>query len=97
MCFSTFLSTRLTVGSAKMLIEGVTISKVFSPPSFKAKNASFSHVTSTSPKPRWAKVIVEPRAPVSNTGTFLNSFLTNSFAFSSEFPYFLKANPQAAR
>ena len=33
--------------------------------------ASFSQASSTSPMPRCTKVVVEPRAPVSSTGTFL--------------------------
>ena len=37
--------------------------------------------------PRWAKVMVEPRAPVSSTGTLAKSFFTNSLFFSSSWPY----------
>ena len=36
-----------------------------------ARKASFSHARSTSPIPRWTNVFVEPRAPVSSTGTFV--------------------------
>ena len=46
--------------------------------------------------PRSTKVVVAPRAPASSTGTLANSLPTNSWAFCSE-PYFLAANPQAAR
>jgi hypothetical protein len=52
-----------------MLIEGRTISKRASPNSFCIRKASFSQASSTSPTPRWAKVVVEPRAPESSTGT----------------------------
>ena len=38
-----------------------------------ARKASFSQASSTSPMPRWAKVVVEPRAPVSSTGTCAKS------------------------
>ena len=41
------------------------------PSSFSARYASFSQASSTSPIPRWTKVVVEPRAPESSTGTFL--------------------------
>ena len=43
-----------------------------------ARNASFSQASSTSPTPRSTKVTVEPRAPVSSTGTFLKRSPTNS-------------------
>ncbi len=57
-------------------MEGTTISK-FSPPcSFFARNASFSQASSTSPIWLLTKVMVEPRAPVSSTGTCLYSACT---------------------
>ena len=59
--------------------------------------ASFSQAISTSPMPRSTKVVVAPRAPVSSTGTFLNSFLMNSFAVASLPPGCLRAQAQAAR
>ena len=37
--------------------------------SFSARCASFSQASSTSPMPRLVKVVVEPRAPESSTGT----------------------------
>ena len=47
--------------------------------------------------PRWAKVVVDPRAPESSTGTFLNSRLTYSRTLASSPPNFFSAQPQAAR
>jgi hypothetical protein len=51
---------------------GMTMSNLSAPNSSIARYASFSHASSTSPISRWAKVVVEPRAPVSRTGTCLN-------------------------
>ena len=53
------------------------------PSSLTASMPSFSQVTSTSPRPRSTKVVVEPRAPESSTGTFLKMAVTSSFAFCS--------------
>ena len=65
-----------------MLIEGTTISSWpgLSP---SARYASFSQASSTSPICRRTNVIVDPRAPESSTGTFLNSSLTNCLAVAS--------------
>src|SRR5271169_225756 len=49
-------------------VDDATMSKLSAPNSCKARNASFSQAISTSPRPRWAKVMVAPRAPVSSTG-----------------------------
>ena len=49
---------------------GTTTSNLV-PNSLSSRLASFSQAISTSPWARWAKVMVEPRAPVSSTGTFL--------------------------
>ena len=54
-----------------MLTEGDTISTFSGPSSLMASSASFSQVTKTSPMPRSMKVVVDPRAPESSTGTFL--------------------------
>ena len=69
---STTLSTTATGGSARMVRLGTTISSLSAPSSLIDRNASFSHDSRTSPMPRSVKVMVEPRAPVSRTGTFLN-------------------------
>src|SRR5215470_3680725 len=63
-----------------MLTLGTTISSCPSPTSRTASIASFSQAISTSPRPRCTKVVVEPRAPVSSTGTFLYRRRTNSRA-----------------
>ncbi len=60
-----------TGGSARILTEGATISNLSSPNSLSERNASFSQAISTSPIPFSTKVVVEPRAPESNTSTFL--------------------------
>jgi len=52
-----------------MLTDGTTISNLSLPSSFKERNASFSQAISTSPNPRSTKVVVEPLAPESRTGT----------------------------
>ena len=67
------MSTTATGGSARMLIDGTTISNSPLAPisPLTASSASFSQAISTSPMPRSTKVTVEPRAPVSSTGTFL--------------------------
>jgi hypothetical protein len=62
-------STSATGGSASIETEGTTTSNLSSPSSASARNASFSQASSTSPMPRCAKVVVDPRAPVSSTGT----------------------------
>ncbi|MCY1539616.1 hypothetical protein D9M68_752110 [compost metagenome] len=93
---STTLSTTATLGSARMEIDGTTISNFSGPNSFSARKASFSQASSTSPTPRCTKVMVEPRAPVSSTGTFLYRLPTNSLALASP-PYLRLANSQAAR
>ena len=80
---STTLSTTVTGGSARMLSDGSTICTLSAPSSLIDRNASFSHASSTSPMPRCTNVVVEPRAPVSSTGTFLNSLRTYSFAVAS--------------
>jgi hypothetical protein len=88
---STTLSTTVTGGSARMLTDGTTISNwSLPPPSASANKASFSQASSTSPWPRSTKVVVEPRAPVSSTGTFFSSLPTNSCAAASP-PYFFAA------
>ena len=73
---------------------GATISNLSLPNSRCARNASFSHASSTSPTPRSTKVTVEPRAPVSSTGTFLKSSPTNSFALSAEPNFFSRVAPR---
>ena len=70
----------ITQARLEELIEGVTISKRPSPNSASARCASFSQVISTSPMLRCAKVVVEPRAPVSSTGTLAKSRRTKSRA-----------------
>ena len=70
-CLLAFLSTTATGGSARMLTDGATISNLSLPNWFSTRKASFSQEMNTSPMPRWAKVVVEPRAPESSTGTFL--------------------------
>jgi len=79
------LSTTATVGSARMLSAGVTISRPpFAPRGSRtASSASFSHAMSTSPMPRSTKVIVAARAPVSSTGTFWKIPWTTARALSS--------------
>ena len=47
--------------------------------------------------PRCTNVVVEPRAPVSSTGTFLNSLRTYSFAVASLPPGCFSAQAQPAR
>src|SRR6516164_7877240 len=42
-----------------------------------------SHASRTSPIPRSTKVVVEPRAPESSTGTFRYKLVTKSLAFDS--------------
>ncbi|MNH35516.1 hypothetical protein D3C79_962080 [compost metagenome] len=75
--FSAFLSTTATGGSARIDSDGTTMSNLSAPPSsFRARKASFSQASNTSPWPLLTKVMVEPRAPVSNTGTCLNSSCT---------------------
>ena len=54
-----------------MLSDGATTSNLPGPSSLIASSASFSQASSTSPMPRSTKVVVEPRAPASSTGTFL--------------------------
>ncbi len=51
-----------------------------------ARWASFSQVSSTSPMPFWTKVVVEPRAPLSSTGTLANSFCRKARALASVAP-----------
>ncbi len=58
----------------------VIISKFSPPDSASARNASFSHASSTSPISRCTNVLVEPRAPESSTGTRLKICETNSRA-----------------
>ena len=58
-------------GSASTDRGGVTISTLPGPSSSWARKASFSQASSTSPTPRWVKVVVAPRAPESSTGTAL--------------------------
>ncbi|MNN53551.1 hypothetical protein D3C81_1683150 [compost metagenome] len=87
---STFLSTTATGGSARIDSDGATISKFSPPSSCRARNASFSQASSTSPMLLLTKVMVEPRAPVSSTGTFLYSCSVNSLALAS-LPYFCSA------
>ena len=87
-CFSATLSTTATGGSARMETEGITISNLSGPSWSTARRASFSQARSTSPMPRCTKVLVAPRAPVSITGTFLNSLETNSRAAASSPPFF---------
>src|SRR3546814_1718058 len=53
--------------------EGTTISNLPTPSSFSARKASFSQASMTSPMPRSTKVVVEPRAPLSSTGTLAKS------------------------
>jgi hypothetical protein len=80
-----------------MLNDGTTIATRSRPSSSMARNASFSQASSTSPMPRWTNVVVEPRAPVSRTGTFLKRSVTNCFAVSSVPPGCFRAYDQAAR
>lgn len=68
---STTLSTTVTGGSARMLRLGTTMSNLSGPSSLVARKASFSQEMNTSPTPRSVKVVSEPRAPASSTGTFL--------------------------
>ena len=55
------------------------------------RKASFSHASSTSPMPRWTKVLVAPRAPESSTGTFFSRRVTKSCALCSLPPGCLSA------
>ena len=48
------------------------------PARLTARKASFSQASSTSPMPRCTKVVVEPRAPESSTGTFVKSCVTKA-------------------
>ena len=80
-----------------MLTEGTTISNLSLPSCLVARKASFSQEISTSPMPRWAKVVSAPRAPVSSTGTFAYSLRTKSVAVASLPPGCLSAQAQAAR
>src|SRR5215211_5027888 len=57
--------------------------ELVAPNSSKARKASFSQAISTSPKPRWAKVVVDARAPVSRTGTLRKIWPTNSRTLAS--------------
>ena len=66
---STTLSTTATGGSARIETDGMTISNLSLPSSLIARKASFSQEMKTSPTPRSTNVMVEPRAPVSSTGT----------------------------
>ena len=94
---STTLSTTATDGSASTLIDGTTISNDALPCSRSARCASFSQEMATSPMPRCANVVSEPRAPVSSTGTFLYSLRTNSRALASLPPGWRSAQAHAAR
>jgi hypothetical protein len=80
-----------------MLSGGTMVSNWSLPNSFCTRNASFSHEMKTSPMPRCTKVVVEPRAPESSTGTFLNKAFTKSFTLVSSPPNLRLANSQAAR
>ena len=80
---SATLSTTATGGSARMLTDGTTISKRSSPSWRSTSSASLSQAISTSPSPRCTKVVVEPRAPVSSTGTLPYRRRTNSRALAS--------------
>ena len=84
---STTESTIATGNSARMLIEGMTISKFSGPYSFEMPRTSASKVISTSPVLASTKVVVEARPPVSNTGTLSNSLPMNSCAFSWSPPF----------
>ena len=66
-----------------MLTEGTMISNLSGPSSFCARKASFSQEMNTSPMPRSTKVVVEPRAPESSTGTLAKMARTKSRALSS--------------
>ena len=80
-----------------MLTEGTTISNLPFSRSLVARNASFSQEISTSPMPRCANVVSEPRAPVSSTGTFLNNLPMNASAVAGLPPGCFSAQAQAAR
>ena len=54
-----------------MLTDGTTTSNFPAPSWSRASSASFSQAIITSPMPRSAKVVREPRAPVSSTEAFL--------------------------
>ena len=76
---------------------GTTMSNLSAPNSFSTRKASFSQASSTSPISRWAKVVVEPRAPVSSTGTLRKRSAMNSLVLASSPPARLLAQAQAAR
>jgi hypothetical protein len=80
-----------------MLSDGTTISTLSAPSSLMERNASFSQASNTSPMPRWTNVVVAPRAPVSSTGTFLNTLRMYSFAVASLPPGCCRAQAQPAR
>jgi ABC-type sulfate transport system substrate-binding protein len=61
---STTSSTTATGGSAFMESDGTTMSNLSAPSSSRARNASFSQASRTSPISRWAKVVVEPPVAV---------------------------------
>jgi hypothetical protein len=61
------------------------------PNSFNARNASFSQAISTSPTLRSTNVTVEPRAPVSSTGTLAKTCFTKASAFCGVPPGFFSA------
>jgi hypothetical protein len=60
------------------------------------RSTSLSKVTSASPMPRCAKVVVAARPPPSKTGTFANIRATCSRAWDA-LPPALTTLPQAAR
>jgi len=60
------------------------------PSSLVERIASFSHAMSTSPWPRSTKVVVDPRAPLSSTGTLRNSLAMKPLALAGE-PYLRSA------
>ena len=74
-----------------MLKLGTTIWNLSGPSSLVARKASFSQEMNTSPTPRSVKVISEPRAPESSTGTLPYSEATNCCALAGSLPNFFSA------
>ena len=93
---ATTLSTMATGASASTEMLGATTSKLPLPNSFSMSSASDSKVSSTSPMPRWVKVVVAPRPPPSSTGTLASTLETKSRACAS-LPPLAMTLPQAAR
>ena len=67
LCLSTFLSTTVTGGSARIDRLGMTISGLSGSSSWTDRQAPLSHAISRSLMPRATKAVAAPRAPESST------------------------------